>query len=200
MGDEAFVDTLREAMAASRRAGSRIRSPEEAGPSGSSSSTLASDITSTSTTSASFPHTHHFISEAERAEISHAILLSSIERVENALHDLQTNFTFPTHLDYHLPSNFSHLNPVDEENAGSIATYLPTTSRNSIVFNFVRELRGLLRQLDHLDSKKDPEAESMKKKVVAALNEALDDVESRIEEGVGKWMSLQAVEVDVVGS
>ena len=72
IGDEAFVDTLREAMAASRRAGSRIRSPEEAGPSGSSSSTLASDIGSSSTASASFPHTH---SEAERLEIDHAILL-----------------------------------------------------------------------------------------------------------------------------
>ena len=191
------MDTLREAMAASRRAGSRIRSPEEAGPSGSSSSTLASDIGSSSTASASFPHTH---SEAERLEIDHAILLSSIERVENALHDLQTNFTFPAHLDYHLPSNFIPLDPANEENAGSIATYLPTTSRNSIVFNFVRELRGLLRQLDHLDSEKDPEAESMKKKVVAALNEALDGVESKVEEGVGKWMSLQAVEVDVVGS
>ena len=96
-------------------------------------------------------------------EIDHAILLSSIEQVENTLHDLQTGFRFPAHLDFHLPSDFSPLDPVDKENVRSIATYLPTTSENSIMFNFVRELRGLLQRLDYLDSEKDAEAESMKK-------------------------------------
>ena len=68
------------------------------------------------------------------------------------------------------------------------------------MFNFFRELRGLLRQLDRLDSEKDAEAESMKKKVVVAINEMLDNVESEVEEAIGKWMSLQAAEVDVAGS
>ena len=41
--DDAFTDTLREAMSISRRASSRVRSTDEASSSGSSNSTLASD-------------------------------------------------------------------------------------------------------------------------------------------------------------
>ena len=91
----------------------------------------------------------------------------------------------PTLIIIYLPTSVP-LYSVDKENVGSIATYLPTTSRNSIVFNFVRELRGLLRQLDHLDGEKNAEAESMKKKVVVAINETLDNVESEVEEAIGK--------------
>ena len=198
--DEAFADTLRESITASRKSGSRVRSPSEAGPSGSSSSTLTLDIASSSTTSASTSQARHFFSEAERAEIDHAILLSSIEHVENAFHTLRTNFTFPTRLDHHLPPNPNLLafDPIDEDNTGSIATYLPTTSRNSVVFDFVRQLRGLLEQLGHLDSKRDAEAESMKGKVAAAINEILDEIESKVEEAIAKWMSLQVAEIDVM--
>ena len=34
---------------------------------------------------------------------------------------------------------------------------------------------------------------------MAAINEMLDNVESEVEEAIGKWMSLQAAEVDVAG-
>ena len=53
--------------------------------------------------------------------------------------------------------------------------------------------------MDHLDSERDAEAEWMKKKVVVAINGTLDNVESEVEEAIGKWMSLQAAEVDVAG-
>ena len=201
MEDEGLADTIREAIAASRRTGSNIRSPDEAGPSGSFAPALASDIAPPPLASSS--RTHFFGSDSEQAEIEHAILISSIEHIENSLHTLQANFIFPTRLDYHLPSDVdSHVSsasPVDEDINEHIATYLLTTPANSTVLNFVRELHRLLRQLDHVNTNDDMEAESMKGKVAGVINRALGDVESEVEEAIGKWMSLQATAVDLVG-
>ena len=199
--DEGLADTIREAIAASRRIGSHIRSPDEAGPSGRFTPALASDIAPPPLASSS--RTHLFGSDSEQAEIEHAILISSIEHIENSLHTLQANFIFPTRLDYHLPSDVdSHVSsasPVDEDINEHIATYLLTTPANSTVLNFVRELHRLLRQLDHVNTNDDMEAESMKGKVAGVINRALGDVESEVEEAIGKWMSLQATAVDLVG-
>jgi hypothetical protein len=142
-------------------------------------------------------------SDSEQTEIGHAILISSIEHVENSLHTLRANFVFPTRLDFHLPSNtdsrISSTSPTDEGTNGFITAYLPTTSANSTVLNFVRELRGLLRQLDHVNGDNDMEVESMKEKVAGAINRVLEDVESEVEEAIGKWLSLQTTGVNLVG-
>jgi len=202
MEDEVFADTIREAMTASRRAGSRVLSPDEAGPSGSFTSHLTSDITPPSDPTVSSP-THSSGSDLEQAEIDHAILISSIEHIENSLHTLRANFVFPTHLDFHLPSDtdshVSSTSPTDEDTNGHIAAYLSITSANSTVLNFVRDLRGLLRQLDRVNSNNDMEADSMKEKLAGSIGRVLEDVESEVEEAIGKWISLQPTEVSLVG-
>jgi hypothetical protein len=199
--DGAFADALREAITASRRAGSRLRVPHEAGPSGSSSSTLMSNIAPSPSVSALSPQVHPSGSDSEQAEIDHAILMSTIEHVDNSLHTLQAHFIFPTQLDFHLPPNTDSRasSLTDEDTHGDIVAYLPTTPANSTVLYFVRDLRGLLRQLGHIDSKNDIEAEMMKGKLVGAISRELEDVEGRVEEAIGMWMSLQAAGVDIMG-
>ena len=194
MEDDAFADAIRQAMATSRWTGSHVRSPNEAGPSGSSTSTLTSNIALPLSSSTLLPRPHPPGSDSEQAEIDHAILMSSLEHIENSFHALRANFTFPTRLDCRMPSDTdSHASSINDEDVnGYIAAYLPTTPANSTVFNFVRDLRGLLRQLDHVDSENDVEAESMKEKVAGVINTALEDVESEAAEVIGRWVSLQA--------
>jgi len=202
MEDEVFADTIREVMTASRRTGSRALSPDEAGPSGSFTSPLTSDIAPLSDSTLT-PRTHSSGSDLEQAEIDHAILISSIEHTENTFHTLRADFVFPTHLDCHLPLNTdSHVSSTsqkDKDTNGHIAAYLPITSANSTVLNFVRDLRGLLHQLDRVNSNNDMEAESMKQKLTGSINGVLEDVESEVEEAIGKWMSLQPTGVSLVG-
>lgn len=202
MEDEVFADTIREVMAASRRTGPRVLSPDEAGPSGSFTSPPASNIALPLDSTLS-PQTHSSSSDLEQGEIDHAILISSIEHIENLLRTLRAGFVFPTHLDCHLPFNTdSHVpstSPEDKDTNGHVAAYLPTTSANSIVLNFVRDLCGLLHQLDRVNCNNDMEAESTKQKLAGSINSVLEDVESEVEEAIGKWMSLQPTRVSLVG-
>jgi hypothetical protein len=137
--------------------------------------------------------------DSEQPDIDHAIFMSSIEHIKNRLHTLRANFAFPTRLDCHLPSNtgphISSTGPIDEDTNGYIAARLPTTSANSTVLKFARKLRGLLRQLDHIDSENDIEAESMKEKVAGTINRVAEDVESEAAEAIGKRISLQTTRV-----
>ena len=199
--DDTFADTLREVMAISRRADSAIRSPGEAGPSGNSTSILTPNAAPLPFGSASLPQIYSSGSGSGQAEIDHAILMSSIEHIENSLLTLRANFTFPTQIDCRMPSNAdSHVsNPTDGDLDGYLTTYLPATPANSTVLNFVQDLRGLLLQLGHVDTKNDMEAESMKAKVAGVITGVLEDVESEVEEEIGKWMSLQATGTGVVG-
>ena len=75
MEDDAFTDTLRETMTVSRRASSRIRSPDEASPSGSSNSTLTSDTTPPPCPTL-LPHIHPSGSGSEHAKTDRVILIS----------------------------------------------------------------------------------------------------------------------------
>lgn len=199
--EDTFADTLREAMMASRRADSRIRSPDEAGPSGSSASTPMSDTAPSPLSPASLPRGYPSDYDSEQAEISHAILMSSIEHIENALLTLRANFTFPTRLDCRMPPTIDSptSSPTDEDANAYIVACLPTTTANSIVLKFVQDLRGLLLQLDQVDSKRDIEAESMKAKVAGVIKGVLENFESEVEDAIGRWMSLQATDAGVVG-
>ena len=198
--DDTFADTLREVMMASRRVDSRIRSPDEAGPSGSTALTLSPNVAPPPFGSNSPPQTYPSASDSEQAEIDHAILMSSIEHIENAFLALRANFAFPARLDCRMPSNIDpHVpNPTGGDANGYIAAYLPTTHTNSIVLDFVQGLRGLLLQLGHVDTKNDVEAESMKAKVVGVIARVLEGVESEVEEEIGRWMSLQVTKTGVV--
>ena len=201
MEDDTFADTLREVMAASRKADSHIRSPDEAGPSGSTALTLPSNAGTPPWGFTPPPQTYPSDSDPEQAEVNHAILISSIEHIENTLLTLRANFTFPVRLDCRMPSDTnSHFSdPTDGDPNGYTAAYLPITSVNSIVLDFVQALRGLLLQLGHVDTTNDVEAGSMKEKVAGVINRVLESVESQVEEEIGRWMSLQSTGTGVVG-
>ena len=200
MEDDALADTLRETMTISRGASSRVQLLDEAGPSGSSTSTLTPD-TSSPPLHPTSPLPAHSDFGSEQAEIDHAILMSSLEYTGSSLHTLLANFTFPTQLDFHLPSDTdSHPSSLtDEDPDWYVAAYLPTTSANATVINFIRDVRGLLRELDSIDDKSDVEVVSMKEKIAEAINEVLQDVKGEVEEAIGRWMSVQATEVDATG-
>ena len=194
MEDDDFAVSLQEAMAASRRTSSRVPSPDEAGPSGSSTSDIEP---------ASLSQTHPSRSDAEQAEIDHAILMSSIEHIENTFHTLRENFIFPIRLDYRLPSDtnsyVSSPSSTDEDANRYIATYLPTTPANLTVLHFVRDLRELSRQLGRVNSDDDIEAKSLKERMAGSVNRVLEDVENQVEEEIGKWISLQTTGADFMG-
>ena len=63
--DEALVDAIREAMSASRMVGPRIRSPDEAGPSGTFTPPLTSDIVPPPSDSTLLSWTHPSDSDSE---------------------------------------------------------------------------------------------------------------------------------------
>ena len=65
MEDEALADAIREVMTASRRTGSRIRSPDEAGPSGTFTPPLTSDIVPPPSDSTLLSWTHPSDSDSE---------------------------------------------------------------------------------------------------------------------------------------
>ena len=201
--DEVFADMIREAIATSRRMGSRVRSPDEAGPSGSVTPSPTTYITPPPSSSVSLSRAHPSVCDPEQAEIGRAILMSSIENIENSFHTLRTNFVFPAQLDCHLSpgagSSTLNTSPIDGETGEYPMVYLRTTPANSVVLDFVRGLRALLRQLDRINHNNDMEAESTKQRVAGAISRMLEDVESRVEEEVGKWMSLQTTEVNLAG-
>ena len=144
MEDDAFTDALREAMTISRRPSSRVRSPDETGPSGSSNS-ITSD-TSPPLRPASLPHIHSSGSGSGQAKVDRVILILSLGYVENfiPLNQLylsySTRFSTPSNTDPHASSL------TDEDTDQHIAAYRPNASVNTTV-------RGLLRQLNRVDGK-----------------------------------------------
>ena len=87
--DEAFADVLRHVMEFSRSAPAP-RSPDQPGPSGSSSS--------------STPPVRQVVTESEQGQIDRAIALSSVEHIQNTLAKLQSEFILPTGLDRYTAS------------------------------------------------------------------------------------------------
>ena len=87
--DEVFANVLRNAMKLSKCSPTR-RSPDEAGPSGSSTSTN--------------PFAQQTVTHSEQAQIARAIALSSVEHIQNSLAKLQSGFVIPTQLGHHVPS------------------------------------------------------------------------------------------------
>ena len=170
--------------------GSHVRSLDEAGTTG---SVPCSRIGYHSPLELSWAHPS--VCDLEQAEVDRAILMSSIESVENSFQTLRTDFVFPAQLDCHLPPSAGsctpNTSPIDGETEGYPMAYLRTTSANSAILDFVRGLRGLLRQLDRINHNDDGGAESTKQRVAGAIGRMLEDVESRVEEEVGKWMSMQ---------
>ena len=189
--DEPFADILRHFMELSKSTPAP-RSPDEAGPSGPSPSSL--------------PSTQPVVTEREQAQIDRAVALSSVEHVQDTLAKLQANFALPTELDHYAPStdDRDETASVSSVSSSDLTKLIPYTKANKPVYKYENELNGLLEELDRIDSHGDAEVREKRKVVVKAIEKALEGVEHVVGEVVEKRLSLtsaitQTIEEPVKG-
>jgi len=182
---ETFADILRHVVELSKATPTR-RSPDEAGPSGSSHS--------------SPPPARPAVTEREQAQIDRAIALSSVEHVQSTLTKLQTEFAPPAELDHYTPStdDRDETESVSSVSSSDLTKLIPYTSANKPVYKYENELSGLLEELDRIDSHGDAEVREKRKVVVKAIETALKGVEDLVGEVVGKRLSLISTTTPVV--
>ena len=180
---EAFADILRHAMELSKSTPTP-RSPNEAGPSGSSRLP---------------PPAKPAVSEREQAQIDHAIALSSVERVQDSLAKLRTGFILPAELDHYIPSadDRDETSSISSASSSDLAKLFPYTSTNKPVYKYENELNGLLEELDRIDSHGDAEVREKRKEVVKAIERALEGVGHVVGEAVEKRLSLTSIATPV---
>jgi len=173
--DESFTEILRRVMELSKSTSVR-RSPGEAGPSGSSSSSSRTKPAAT----------------REQGQIDRAIALSSVEHVQNTLMKLQTGFVLPTELDHYTLSTDDHdeTASVSSVSSSDLVKLIPYTSTNKPVYKYENELNGLLEELDRIDSHGDAEVREKRKEVVKAVEKALEGVGHVVGEVVEKRLSV----------
>ena len=173
----AFADIVRHVMELSKSSPAP-RSPNKTGSSGSSSSRPSP--------------ARPAVTEREQAQIDRAISLSSIERVQNTLAKLQTDFVLPSQLDHYAPSADEHDETASVSSASSsdLAKLIPHTSTNKPVYRYENELNGLLEELDRIDSHGDAEVREKRKEAVKAIEKVLEGVERVVGEAVEKRLSL----------
>ena len=173
---EAFADILRHAMELSKSTPAP-RSPDEAGPSGSSRLP---------------PPANPTVSEREQAQIDRAIALSSVERVQDSLAKLQTDFVLPAELDHYTPStdDRDETASISSTSSSDLTKLIPYTMVNKPVYKYENELNGLLEELDRIDSHGDAEVREKRKEVVKAIERALEGVGHGVGEAVEKRLSL----------
>ena len=173
--EDVFADVLKHFMGLSKST-PPPRSADEAGPSGSSSSSPTKPV----------------VANRERVQIDRAIALSSVEHIQNTLTKLQTEFVLPTELDH-------YATPIDERDetasvssvsSSDLTKLIPYTYTNKPVYTYENELQGLLEELDRIDSHGDAEVREKRKAVVKAVEKVLEGVENIVGETVGKRLSL----------
>ena len=173
--EDVFAHVLRHFMGLSKSA-PPPRSADEAGPSGSSSSSP----------------TKPAVANREQAQIDRAIALSSVEHIQNTLTKLQTEFVLPTELDHYAASidERDETASVSSVSSSDLTKLIPYTHTNKPVYKYENELQGLLEELDRINSHGDAEVREKRKAVVKAVEKALEDVENIVGETVGKRLSL----------
>ena len=181
--EPAFADILKHLMELSKSTVAP-RSPDEAGPSGSSSSSSPAK---------------QVVTESEQAQIDRAISLSAVEHVQDTLNKLQAEFVVPTELDHYTPStdDRDETASVSSVSSSDLTKLIPYTRTNKPVYKHENELNGLLEKLDRIDSHGDPEVREKRKEVVKAIEKALKGVEHIVSEAVEKRLSLVSVTTPV---
>jgi len=183
--EEAFADMVRHVMEMSKGTPAR-RSPDEAGPSGSSSSRST---------------VRPAVTEREQAQIDRAIALSSVEHLQNTLTKLQTNFVLPAEFDHYAAptDDRDETATVSSVSSSDLTKLIPYTNANKPVYKYENELSGLLEELDKIDSHGDAEVREKRKVVVKAVEKALKGVEHVVGEAVEKRLSLISAEEPLKG-
>ena len=175
--DETFGDILRRVMELSKGTHAP-RSPDEAGPSGSSPS--------------SHPAAQPAVTEREQAQIDRAISLSSIEHAQNTLTKLQTGFVLPAELDHYaaFSDDRDETRSVSSVLSSDLTKLIPYSRINKPVYKYENELNSLLEELDKIDSHGDAEVREKRKEVVKAVEKALEAVERVVGEAIEKRLSF----------
>ncbi|THU89439.1 hypothetical protein K435DRAFT_865279 [Dendrothele bispora CBS 962.96] len=135
------------------------------------------------------------------AEPTSADVLKSMETVRNieaSFLSLQSDFVFPSQLDFTptssrspSPSRHENINEPSTPTSDSSILKLAYTSRNHPVRYYEQTLSALLTQLDGVQSYGNEDVRGRRKEVVARVEKALEDLEGEIE---GRWKSKVAKE------
>lgn len=116
--------------------------------------------------------------------------LDEVHNIEAAFSALETEFIFPSQLDF-LPSHLPPENHTSDSGA-STTSHLAYTSRNHPVRFYEQALGSLLSQLDSVDSFGNEDLRLKRKHVVDKIEKALEELESEVE---GRWRTRMAKEL-----
>lgn len=115
--------------------------------------------------------------------------LNEVHNIEAALSALESEFTFPSQLDFLMSHLTSDSHASDSET--SATSHLAFTSRNHPVRFYEQALSSLLSQLDLVDSFGNDDLRLKRKQVVDRVEKALEELESEVE---GRWRTRLANE------
>ena len=116
--------------------------------------------------------------------------LDEVHNIEAAFSALETEFTFPSQLDFITSNLTADRNASD---SGAPATsHLAYTSRNHSVRFYEQALGSLLTQLDSVDSFGNDDLRVKRKQVVDRVEKALGELETEVE---GRWRARVAKEL-----
>ncbi len=151
-----------------------------------------------------------------REELRHTLQsrnlsLGTIKRIEDSLHELTSSFVFPTELDFtlsppatpttvhpSLPTTTSRpASPSPSVSDGESQFELAYTPRNKPVRAYEHALNGLLSKLDEVESFGDEEVRGRRKEVVESVENALRDVERRVEESRERALGTEVKPAEV---
>ncbi|RDB28983.1 hypothetical protein Hypma_015128 [Hypsizygus marmoreus] len=110
--------------------------------------------------------------------------MNAVRNIEAAFLALQSDFTFPSQLDFNTAYVTNNNSPVSSDSEGSATTRLAYTSRNHPVRFYEQALGALLAQLDSVESFGNDTLRSRRKEVVGRVEGALEELEGEVE---GRW-------------
>jgi BAG domain len=115
--------------------------------------------------------------------------LDEVHNIEAAFSALETEFTFPSQLDFITSNLAPDRNTSDSE--APATSHLAYTSRNHPVRFYEQALGSLLTQLDSVDSFGNDDLRVKRKQVVDRVEKALEELETEVE---GRWRTRVAKE------
>ncbi|KAF8061014.1 hypothetical protein FPV67DRAFT_1423604 [Lyophyllum atratum] len=120
--------------------------------------------------------------------------MNEVHNIEAAFQALESDFTFPAHLDF-LAAHLATGSPASSDSEASATVHLAYTSRNHPVRFYEQALSALLTQLDSIDSFGNDDLRGMRKEVVDKVEKALGELEREVE---GRWRTRLSKEVKPV--
>ncbi|KAG6883726.1 hypothetical protein C0993_004288, partial [Termitomyces sp. T159_Od127] len=111
--------------------------------------------------------------------------LFNIRKVKTTLDTLRANFTLPERLDFTDEPHFSDISPIG---------FLAFNANNKPVREYKEALIQLQTDVDHIESFGKPEIRASRKQVIVIIEEALQKLESAINERLGQWRNTDCRE------